>query len=184
MNEAGLAVVVSMRDNASGPMRQFGKTVEQTRMSAMELKMAGMAVASVMMNLSQVLGRVDDPTAKAAARFLSISGNVIQTGVAMSLMIPRIAGLITWLKQLNVTLAITQALSGPKGWIALGGAVVAAGAVVAISRSGQGQPQAVSQTTIINNNIAGSVITEQELGELSRKQIIKTQGRSGTSGIK
>ena len=184
MNEAGLAVVVSMRDEASMPMQQFGKTMGQTRAEAMNFRFALMAVGGVMMHVSSLLNQMDNPMAKTAADFLRMSGYAVMTATSIMMVIPQIQKLIGWLKQYNVTMAITQALSGPKGWIALGGAVVAAGAVVAVSRAGQGQPQAVSQTTIINNNIAGSILSEQELGELSRKQIIKTQGRSGTSGIK
>jgi len=181
--EAGLAVVVSMRDQLSGPMQQAGKTISQTRAEAMNFRFAMIAVGGVMMHMSSLLNQLDNPMAKSAADFLRMSGYIVMTANSVMMMIPQIQKLITWLRQLNVTMAITQALSGPKGWIALGiGAAVATGAVIAVSRAGQGQ--APSQTTIVNNNVQGSVITERELGEITRREIIKTQDRSSSSGIR
>ena len=186
-NEAGLAVVVSMRDQISGPMQQVGQMIRRTREETVNMRFAMMAVGGVMMHLSSLLNQLDNPLAKNAADFLRMAGYIIMTVNSVALLIPQIRTLITWLRQLAVAQAIVAALSGPKGWIALGAAAIVGGGMYAATRTPATTPvmSRGPQTTINNTvNVQGSVITERELGEINRQYLIKKQGRDGTSGLR
>jgi len=129
MNEAGVAVVVSMRDEASAKMQNFGKTMGQTRVEAINFRVAILAVGGVLSQTASLLGQLDDPMAKAASGFLRMSGYAIMTVSSIMLVIPKIKDLITWLQSLAAMQAVVAALSGPVGWASLGiAAAVGAGA--------------------------------------------------------
>jgi hypothetical protein len=186
MNEASLAVVVNMRDNASTGMQNFGKTMKTASAETMNFRLAIIAVGGVMSHMSSLLNQLDDPTAKTASNFLRMASYVTMTAGSIMYMIPQITALIKWIRQLSVAQAVLNALSGPKGWVSLGAAaVVGTGAGFAIGSMTSGHREStVSRTTIVNNNIQGSVITERELGDISRREIIKNQERNSSSGIK
>ena len=200
-NEAGLAVVVSMRDQLSGPMQQVGQTMRRTREETVNMRFAMMAVGGVMMHLSSLLNQLDNPLAKNAADFLRMAGYIVMTVNSIALLIPQIRSLITWLRSLAAAQALVGATGTAAGAAGIGGllrsigtgaglgglrggligagigAVVGIGAY-ALSKAGQ-------QTTINNTvNVQGSVITERELGEINRQYLIKKQGRDGTSGLR
>lgn len=186
-NEAGLVVAVTMRDNASAQMQQFGRTTDQTRLRALELKTAVMGMATMFSYASSLLTQIDNPMAKSAASFLRTAGYALHTATAISFMLPQIRSLITGLRTLNVTLAVTRALSGPWGWVGLGVAAAAGGGLIGMNiaqNRGEQRTREFNRPLVINNNVQGTVITERELGEITRKAIVKNQDRNSTSGIR
>ncbi|MBU1621826.1 MAG: hypothetical protein KKF27_20790 [Gammaproteobacteria bacterium] len=176
MNEAGLAVVVSMRDEASAKMQNFGRTVQQTQINALQMQVAIVAVGSALGQMSSLLSAIDNPLAKTAGRFLNIAAYMIQTSVAMVLIIPKIKDMIVWLRQLAAAQAVVAALSGPAGWAALGvAAAVGAGAyfgLKAMSASstpaiaGPVPQEAIPQVTEIK--IVGGPVLLQDEAAMSR----------------
>jgi hypothetical protein len=95
-------------------------------------------------------------------------------------MLPYLRQLVTWLRSVAAAKALVNALSGPVGWIGLGLAAGTMGAfAIANSRGGGG---GTGQVNVVNN-IQGSIITEREVGEITRREIIKVQERNSSSGI-
>lgn len=182
-NEAGVTVVLRMRDEASAQMEHFGDTTQQAQIESLQMNMALTAMGSAMSAVGSLLGQLDNQAAKTASMFLITAGAILTTTSAIIMSFPYILQLIAYLKTLAIAQAVTAALSGPAGWIALGVAVGAAGGVgIALATRGGGGG-GVSMT-VVNNNIQGSVITERELGEISRREIIKGQERNNTSGVR
>jgi len=182
-NEAGVTVVLRMRDEASAQMESFGETTQQAQIESLQMNAALVAMGSAFTAVGSLLNQLDNEAAKTAATFLITAGAILTTASAIIQSMPYIIQLINALKALAVTQSIIAALSGPVGWASLGiaiGAGAGAGIVLA-TRAGGG---AAVSTTVVNNNIQGSVITERELGEITRNEIIKSQERNNTSGIR
>ena len=180
--EAGVTVVLRMRDEASSKMETFGQTTQQTQIKAIQMNAALTAMGSAFTAVGALLGQLDNPMAKVASKFLITGGAILTTTSAVIQMLPYIRQLITHIRTLAIAQGILQALSGPAGWIGLGIAA-GAGVGIAVATRGGGGGGGVS-TTVVNNNIQGSVITERELGEISRREIIKGQERNNTSGVR
>lgn len=179
-NEAGVTVVLRMRDEASSQMESFGQTTQAAQIEALQMNVALTAMGSAFTAVGSLVGQLDNPVAKMASNFLMTGGAIMTTTSAVIMMLPYIRQLIAHLRNLAVAQAIVRALSGPAGWIGLG---LAAGAGIGIAVATRGGGGGVS-TTVVNNNIQGSVITERELGEISRREIVKGQDRNDTSGIR
>jgi hypothetical protein len=178
-NEAAVTIVLRMRDEASSQMGQFSQRLQKSQYETLRMNVALSAMGSALVAVGNLVGKVDDPLAKMVSTFLNTGGAILTTTAAIVHMIPYIQQLIAYFRTLAVTQGIVKALSGPVGWAALGVAAGAAGGIALATRGGGNQ----TSTTIVNNN-AGSVITERELGEISRREIIKTQDRNSGSGIK
>lgn len=179
-NEAGVTVVLRMRDEASAQMEHFGDTTQQAQIASLQMNMALTAMGSAFTAVGSLVGQLDNPVADMAANFLMTAGAIMTTTSAVIMMLPYLRQLTAQLRNVAIAQAVVRALSGPVGWIGLG---LAAGAGVGIALATRGGGGA-SQVTVVNNNIQGSVITERELGDITRREIIKAQERNATSGIK
>ena len=180
-NEAGVTVVLRMRDEASAQMESFGNTTQATQIEALQMNAALTAMGSAFTAVGALLGQIDSPMAKMASNFLMTGGAILTTTSAVIQMLPYIRQLITHIRTLAVAQGILQALSGPAGWIGLG---IAAGAGVGIAVATRGGGGGGVQQSVNNYNIAGSVVTERELGEISRREIVKDADRNNTSGVR
>jgi hypothetical protein len=127
---------------------------------------------------------MDSEGAKTAARILQVGNYIITTTVAITAFLPMIKQMITQLRTLAATQAIIKALSGPAGIIGLGLGVGALAGLGVASAMG-GSNQSVTERSItINNNVSGSVITERQLGDVVRREIIKSGDRNNSSGVR
>lgn len=180
-NEAGVTMVLRMRDEASGQMEHFGDTTQQTQIEALQMNVALTAMGSAFTAVGSLIGQLDNPVAEMASNFLMVGGAIMTTTSAVIMMLPYLRQLVAQLRNVAIAQAIVRALSGPVGWIGLGIAAGAAGGIAIATRGGGG---GASQVTVVNNNIQGTVITERELGEITRREIIKGQERNATSGIR
>ena len=120
MAEAEVAIVARMRDEATPKLKQMGQQVQQTQMSADNLKMTLTATGAAMSAVGALIARMDSPMAKAASNFFIIGGAILTTTSAIMQMLPMLTQLIASLRSLAIVQAVLQAFSGPGGWIALG----------------------------------------------------------------
>jgi len=180
-NEAAVTVVLRMQDEASTQMENFGKTTQQATIESLQMNVALTAMGSAFTAVGSLVSQLDNPVAEMAGNFLMTAGAIMTTVSAVIMMLPYLRQLVAHLRNVAISQAIVRALSGPAGWIGLG---IAAGAGVGIAVATMGGGGGPSQVTVVNNNIQGTVITERELGEITRREILKGQERNATSGIK
>ena len=177
-DEASVVIVARMRDEASVGMQKLGATTQKTQFTMQELSSTLTATGSAMAAVGALMSQMDSPMAKTASKFLMIGGAILTTSSAIMTMLPLITKLTASLRSMAIAQTLVHALSGPVGWALLGGAVVGGGiGIASMSRGSQGN-------TSVINNIQGSVITEREVGEITRREIIKNQDRNSSSGIK
>ena len=85
------------------------------------------------------------------------------------------------LKKLKAALISVEAFSGVPGWVALGvGAAVAVGATVGISKLTSSENKS---NVVINNHIAGSVVTEKQLTATVQKGLLIKGQQNLSTGI-
>jgi len=180
--EASLLIVARMRDEASGSMASLGQTTQKTSMDMQQMQMTLMATGSALAAVGSLMNQMESPQVKMAAQFFVIAGAIMSTTGAIMTAMPQIAKLTASLRSLAIVQSVIAALSGPGGWAMLGvGAAVGIGAGIGISKmtaSGGG-----GGNTVINN-IGGSMITEREVGEITRRSIIKNADQNSSSGVR
>lgn len=234
--EASVAIIARMHDEASPGMQQLAQSTEQVQLKSINTTMALSAMGSALSSVGGLLRQIDSPSAKMLANTLHIASAVVMSATAFARLIPLIIQATSAMRSMAIVQTILKALSGPGGWAMLGiGAAVGVGATAGIMRAtsqpvlqaatpaqpsilparqisgpaqplnfpagqipGAGnalegrslqmvinQPAPSSQTTITQHyHIAGSIITERELSETVRRQIVNTQTRNaGKSGI-
>lgn len=203
--EASIAIVARMHDEASPGLQQLARNTEQVQLKSISTTVALSALGSALSSVGGLLRQIDTPGAKMLSTTLQIASSVVLTATAFSRLIPILIQATSAMRSMAIVQSVLTALSGPGGWAMLGiGAAVGVGATAGImraTRSPQTAPQAgmlegrsvqsmiippsSGQTVITQHyHIAGSVITERELSETVRRQFVNTQQRNaGKSGI-
>lgn len=180
-NEAATTLILRMQDEASTQMENFAQTTQSAEIEAIQFNAALTAVGSALTAVGSLVGQIDSPMAKLASTFLVTGGAILTTTSAIIQALPYIRQLIGSLRNLAITRAVLAAFSGPGGWIGLGiGAAAGGAAVYGITRATR--PQGSNVT--VNNYVQGSVVTERQMAENTRRSIVKTQNRNTTSGIR
>lgn len=172
-----------MRDEISDKMNSLSNNTKTAEVNMMQFKMGLTVVGGALTSVGALINRVDSPLAKSVSTWLMTAGAIFSTTAAIVHMIPMISTLISSLKSLAIMQTIVKALSGPTGWLTLAGGV-AIGATAAYGISTMTSSSKPSGVTI-NNYVAGSVVTERQISDMTRRQIVITQGQNaGKSGIK
>lgn len=181
--EAAVTVVMRMRDEASQGMQTFGKNTQQAQIESIQLNSALTAMGSALTGVGSLLNQLDSPMAKVAATTITTAGAILSTASAITQALPYIKQLTSSLRNLAVAQAIVKALSGPAGWLTLGaGLAVGGAAAYGITRTMQ--PAARPTGVTVNNYVQGSVVTERQLNNTTRRSIVLNQSRNATSGIR
>lgn len=182
MADASVVLTMRMKDEASEGIKNFGRTAESARIPATRFRYEMIAMGAALSSIGALISRIDSPATKMIANFLQITGAVMLTISSIAQMLPYLSSLVASLRNVAIMQSIVKALSGPAGWITLGlGLTAGAGAGYAINA-------ATSRTTpsgvVVNNYVQGSVVTERQIAETTRRQIVESQSRNaGRSGI-
>ena len=181
MDEAQIAIVARMRDEASPQMQHLGRTAEVTGQKMITMQQSAMITSSALSSMGSLLRQIDNPLAKTMSNFLMIASAVLMSYSAMVRLIPVIKQVTAALQAQAAVRAVLAALSGPAGWAMLGvGAAVGVGATVGITRATRSREEGPTQTIYVQ----GSIISERELSDIARRNIVHTQQRNaGKSGI-
>jgi len=132
-DEAAVAVVMRMRDEASADLANLGGTMAQTETQALQLNLAMTSIGSALTAVGSLVNQLDNPIAKMGATFLMTAGAMMTTVSAIIQMLPYLRSLVTMLRSVAVAQAIVAALTGPVGWARIGiGLGVAAAATAGI----------------------------------------------------
>ena len=180
MNNAMLAIILSMKDGASEGLNNFNNNTKKNIASLREMRMGLMALGTTLTSAGSLLNRLDNDMAKSAGGALVWAGSIIATVGGILQMIRYLPGLIAQLRSLAVIQAILNSLAGPGGWAKLAvGAAIAGGAVYGMNKVMSSN--ATPQKTTIENKI---YLDSRQLGSSVKKDIILQQQRNSTSGIR
>lgn len=178
---AQLGITLSMTDNATPQMRSFGTTLTSNKAAIRELAMGVTYLGSSFLGLGVALAQSNNPLAKSISQTAIMVGGIMSAVGASVQFISAIAKMVSALRALQIQQMITQAFAGPVGWISLGiGAAVAGGAIAGTAAYSRSQSQ-VSNRINIENKV---MLDGKQIGSSVRKEIVLTQQRNNTSGIK
>lgn len=178
MDTAELAVIVSMQEDVSSQMPRVTNSLVQSKAAIRELSMGVMYMGSMFMGLSVAMEKSNNETVKNVGSMLAIAGGIAMAAGSAAQFVSAAARIVSALRAINLQLLIQNALSGPKGWLVLGGAVAAAGAAYYGMNKATGSS---NQQVTIENKV---VLDGRQIGSASKRQIILNQQRNGTSGIR
>lgn len=160
MNDASLGILLTLRDDATGQLKNFsgqlrqtaaeaqqtgpkvtrplndiGGGLEKNRMAVRELGMGVMFLGTTFVTLGASMRMSNDEGIKNVGTMIMYTGAVMSAIGGAVQFISAITKIIHALKALQVQQIITQALAGPAGWATLAaGAAIAGGAVYGVSR--------------------------------------------------
>ena len=130
-DEAAVAVVMRMRDEASADLVNLGGTMAQTEAKAFQMNLALTSIGASLTAVGSLVNQLDNPIAKMGATFLMTAGAMMTTVSAIIQMLPYLRSLVTMLRSVAVAQAIVAALTGPVGWAKIGIGLAVAGAATA-----------------------------------------------------
>lgn len=160
MNDASLGILLTLRDEATGqlknfsgqlrqtaadaqatgprvtaPMNDIGNTLTKNRMAFRELAMGVMFLGMTFVSLGASMKMSNNESLKSIGSIIMMAGAIMTAIGSAVQFISAIMKIIHALKALQIQQILTQAFAGPAGWAMLaGGAAVAAGAVYGVSR--------------------------------------------------
>lgn len=180
--EAQLGILISATDTATPQLRGLRNVLTDNKMAIRELAMGTTMLGASFMAMGVALKGSKNELAQNVGQTLMMVGSIMTAVGSTVQFISAIAKTVDALKKLAAAEAIVKAFQGPAGWVALGvGVAVAAGAVAGINAMSKADKKSGVNIT---NNIQGSVVTDKQLSDTIRKQIVLTQQRNATSGIK
>jgi hypothetical protein len=161
---------------------EFGNRADHARLPASRFRYETIALGTALSSVGGLIGKIDSPAAKMISNFLQIAGTVMITVSSIAHLLPYLSSLTTSLRNVAIMQGVVKALSGPAGWLTLGaGLAVGAGTAYGISAM---TSKPTSSGVTINNYVQGSVVTQNQISEMTRRQIIQKAGQNaGSSGI-
>ena len=209
MNETTMQVMLEMKNSASPQLAAFGEqvkatsatvntsgvqmqqsmggigqTVMQNQQAFSDLAMGVNYLGTTFLGLGVAMQMSNDETLKAAGNTMMMVGAIMTAVGSASQFVYAISKMVQALKALRVQQILTQAFSGPKGWIALGvGAAVAGGAIYGVSKMESGATRTAQPkfAATIENKV---YLDSKQIGAAARKDIVLQQQRNNTSGVR
>lgn len=173
-------VVNSFAANTSAGMSSVSKSLIESKLAIREAAMGVSYLGMTFASMGIMLRQSESEMGKSTGTTLLMVG-AIMTAVGSSLhFVKALVEIAKALRNVALWEAVVKAFQGPTGWVTLGvGAAVAAGSVAGINAMTKESNKSIT----VNNHIQGSVITDKQLADTIRRELVKTQQRNNTSGI-
>ena len=190
LNEAslGIAITLSGQEQVSTGLNSVASTVKSStniltdnRMAFRELAMGMTQIGVAALSVGVMMKESNNQLVSNIGNYVMLAGGIMSAVGSSLQFISAIAKSEDALKKLKAALISVEAFSGVPGWVALGvGAAVAVGATVGISKLTSSENKS---NVVINNHIAGSVVTEKQLTATIQKNLLVKGQQNLTTGI-
>ena len=190
LNEAslGIAITLSGQEQVSTGLNSVASTVKSStniltdnRMAFRELAMGMTHIGMAALSVGVMMKESNNQLVSNIGNYVMLAGGIMSAVGSSLQFISAIAKSEDALKKLKAALISVEAFSGVPGWVALGvGAAVAVGATVGISKLTSSENKS---NVVINNHIAGSVVTEKQLTATIQKNLLVKGQQNLTTGI-
>jgi hypothetical protein len=181
MNEATLGILITANDTATPKLQGLQNTLSNNRMAIRELGMGVTYLGTTFLGLGIALQRSNSELGRSVGNTVLMVGAIMSAVGSSIQFISAIAKMIHALRALTAAQILAQAFS-PIGIATLAvGGIIAGVTMASVSNKAQ---TAVAKGTTVNVNVQGSVVTARKLADEVRTEIIKTQDRNATSGIR
>jgi hypothetical protein len=185
MNDTTVGVLVTMEEDVTTKMPGVTNSIIDARSATRELSQGTAYLSSMMMSMGVAMSATSNSTAKAFGNMLMMLGGIGNSITMAARFVSAMGRMTHALQQFNMAQLIANLLSGPAGWakVLIGGALIG-GAAYGISKVMSGGSGATTSTTVVNNHIAGSVVTEQQVIDITHQGLLKKGTQNNTTGIK
>ena len=190
LNEAslGIAITLSGQEQVSTGLNSVASTVKSStniltdnRVAFRELAMGMTHIGMAALSVGVMMKESNNQMVSSIGNYVMLAGGIMSAVGSSLQFISAIAKSEDALKKLKAALISVEAFSGVPGWVALGvGAAVAVGATVGISKLTSSENKS---NVVINNHIAGSVVTEKQLTATVQKGLLIKGQQNLSTGI-
>lgn len=189
MNDAQLGILMTMSgseqvtagfNSVAGTAKTTNNVLITNKMALRELAMGMTQIGVAALSVGVLMKQSNDQLVSNIGNYVMLAGGIMSAVGSSVQFISAISKMVDALKKLREAQILQQAFAGPAGWAALGiGVAVAGAATYGIARyeSSQNKAAAVNLHTTVN-------LDGKKVGEAVRTNIILTQQRNNTSGIK
>ena len=185
MNDTTIGVLVSMDEDVTTKMPGVTDAFMQSRSAAREMSMGLGMLSNMALSMGIAMKASNNQTLQNMASMMMMVGG-LGSAVANAFRFVSAMGRMTHaLQQFNVAQLFANLLSGPAGWakLLIGGALLG-GVGYGVMKMMQGGGSQATQVTNINQHIAGSVITNQDVTDLAQQGLQLKVSKQGTTGVK
>ncbi len=186
MSDNNIDVYLSMEENVTTQMPGVTNSLMASKSAVRELAMGTSYLGSAMLGMSIAMRNSNNAALQGASNMLGMVGGIMTAVGSAAHFVSAIAKMTSALQKFNIAQAIANALSGPLGWAKLAVGIGVAGAaaygitkmVGGMGGGGQGS------TTVVNQYVQGSVVTQRELTDEMHGGLLIKQSRSASTGIR
>ncbi len=186
MDNTTVGVLVTMEEDVSTKMPAITNSLIDSRNATRELSMGTAYLSSMMMSMGVAMNASGNATARTFGNMLLMIGGMGNAVTSAFRFVSAMGRMTHALQQFNVAQLIANLLSGPTGWarLLIGGALIG-GAAYGISKmmSSSGTTGATNKTEV-HNHIAGSIVTQQEVVDITHQGLLQKGAQNSTTGIK
>jgi hypothetical protein len=187
MSNNNIDVYLSMHEDVTKQMPGVTSAFIENKSAIRELAQGTSYLGSAMLGMSVAMKSSNNAALQGIANMLGLVGGVMTAVGSATHFINAMTRMTSALQKFNIMQAIAAALSGPGGWIKLAAGVAIAGAAtygitkLASSSGGAGIKQG---TTIVNQYVAGSIVSQREATDDIHAGLLTKGARSYGTGIK
>ncbi len=182
MNDATVSILLTARDEATPKLQNVSNSVIANKAAFRELAMGVTYLGTTFLGLGIAMEKSKNESTQAVGHFLSMAGGIMTAVGSAAHFVTAVGSMINALNKLRVAEMLTQAFSGPTGWVSLGvGAAVAGATIAGVSAYSKSQEKTNTNIHIYNQ---GSVITHKQLVDEIRTGMLQGQERDYVSGLR
>ncbi len=185
MENTTIGVLVSMDEDVTTKMPGVTDAFVQSRSAAREMSMGLGMLSNMALSMGIAMKASNSQTLQNMSSMMMMVGGIGSAVTNAFRFVSAMGRMTHALQAFNFQQLLANLLSGPGGWakLLIGGALLG-GAAYGISKMVSGGSSQAGQTTVINQHIAGSVITNQDVTDMAQQGLQLKVSKQGTTGVK
>ncbi len=185
MGDTTIGVLVSMDEDVTTKMPGVTDALIQSRSATRELSQGLGMLSNMALSMGIAMKASNNQTLQNMASMMMMVGGIGSAVTSAFRFVSAMGRMTHALQAFNFQQLIANLLSGPGGWakLLIGGALVG-GAAYGLTKMVSGGGSQATQVTNINQHIAGSVITNQDVTDMAQQGLQLRVSKQGTTGVK
>ncbi len=185
MSDTTVGVLVTMDEDVTTKMPGVTDALVQSRSATRELSQGLGMLSNMAMSMGVAMKASNNQTLQNMANMMLMVGGIGSAVTSAFRFVSAMGRMTHALQAFNFQQLLANLLSGPGGWakLLIGGAVLG-GLAIGGSKLLSGGGSQASTTNIVNNHVAGSVITSQDMIDMTHQGLLQKGAKNAGTGLK